>query len=828
MIDALPLLLGPEGYQISRSVRLRSSASAYLNRTNSSSVTNNKIFTYSLWVKRGSLGVTSSLLAGDNSTAIHYFGYGNSSAAADTLEFYDGQTAAWKIQTNAVYRDPSAYYHVILSVDTTQATAANRVRIYVNGVECSYATATYPAQNTVPNINVASMPLYIGRRSNASQWYFDGYLTEINFIDGQALTPSSFGETNAVTGVWQPKKYAGTYGTNGFYLNFSDNSAVTTSSNVGIGKDFSGNGNYWTSNSISVSAGVTYDSMLDVPTPYADGDNGRGNYCTLNPLDRSTSTNAPVPTNGNLAYATASVAVTWAGVKGTISFSTGKYYFEDDISSLGVNSIGFAGWTDSDTIAGDMSNYFSKMGGLLIRNDSAGIGEAKMVFGTTTSFASGADATNGLFQLAIDFDAGKFWIGKNNTWFGSGDPAAGTNEAGTFTANRQMTPLLIAHYATTNGNITHAANFGQRPFSYTPPTGFKALNTQNLPTPTISNGANYMAATTYTGTGASQNISNAVNGISMQPDLVWIKRRNAAYDHDLFDAVRGAGLSLYSSTTAAEGSGEGQDSFNTNGFTVSGNHNRVNISGGTFAAWQWNAGGSTVTNTSGSISAQVRANPTAGFSVVTYTGTGANATVGHGLGVAPKMIIVKNRSSVSSWIIAFDSSGFTWSSDYYQFDTSAKLTNASGTMFRQAPTSSVFSVGTNSNINGSTNTLVAYCFSAIAGYSAFGSYTGNGSADGPFVYLGFRPRYLLIKSSVVAGGTWVVFDSARSTYNVTGEKLAPNTADSENSGATGIAGGVDFLSNGFKIRLSWGDINTSNTLIYAAFAEVPFKSALGR
>ncbi len=228
---------GQQGYQISRSVRLRSSASAYLNRTNSSSVTNNKIFTYSLWVKRGSFGVTSSLLSGDNSTAIHYFGYGNSSSAADTLEFYDGQTAAWKIQTNAVYRDPSAYYHVILSVDTTQATAANRVRIYVNGVECSYATATYPAQNTVPNINVASMPLYIGRRSNASQWYLDGYLTEINFIDGQALTPSSFGETNAVTGVWQPKKYGGTYGTNGFYLNFSENSNNTATT---IGKDNSG------------------------------------------------------------------------------------------------------------------------------------------------------------------------------------------------------------------------------------------------------------------------------------------------------------------------------------------------------------------------------------------------------------------------------------------------------------------------------------------------------------------------------------------------------------------------------------------------------------
>lgn len=342
----------------------------------------------------------------------------------------------------------------------------------------------------------------------------------------------------------------------------------------------------------------------------------------------------------------------------------------------------------------------------------------------------------------------------------------------------------------------------------------------------IPDGRTVMAATLYTGTGATQTISNSANGVSFQPDLVWVKGRSGATDHALYDAVRGVQKQLESNSTGAETTETtGLTAFSTTGFTI-GALAQMNTNAATYVGWQWNAGGSTVTNTSGSISAQVRANATAGFSVVTYTGTGANATVGHGLGVAPSMIIVKERSAAGdSWYVYHVSLGAT--NNIFLDSTAAS--SASATAWNNtAPTSTVFSLGTSVGVNQSTQTYVAYCFAAVAGYSAFGSYTGNGSADGPFVYLGFRPRYLLIKSSVVAGGTWVVFDSARSTYNVTGEKLAPNTADSENSGATGIAGGVDFLSNGFKIRLSWGDINTSNTLIYAAFGENPTKFANAR
>jgi hypothetical protein len=343
----------------------------------------------------------------------------------------------------------------------------------------------------------------------------------------------------------------------------------------------------------------------------------------------------------------------------------------------------------------------------------------------------------------------------------------------------------------------------------------------------IPDGRTVMAATLYTGNNSTQTISNAVNGVSMQPDFVWLKSRQyTTVGHSLFDALRPIGANtslprLVSNSSDAEANNGGLTAFVSTGFSLN-NDAYVNSSttGGNMVAWQWNAGGTTVTNTSGSISSQVRANPTAGFSVVTWTGGGSAGTIGHGLGVTPGMIIVKNRSGTQFWFVNHTSISTT--QNLYLNATDS--TQSDGVFTSRGATT--FGVGT--AVAGSATNYVAYCFAPVAGYSAFGSYTGNGSADGPFVYLGFRPRYLLIKSVVVAGGTWVVFDSARSTYNVTGEKLAPNTADSENSGATGIAGGVDFLSNGFKIRLSWGDINTSNTLIYAAFAENPFKYANAR
>jgi len=261
IINAHPLLAaaGADGYQISRSVRLRSSASAYLNRT-LTTPTNNKIWTYSVWVKKARPTSNYDSLFSVSDSKVFRFG---NTGSDFILNFIDTNTG-WFFTTTQVFRDPSAWMHLVLVIDTTDATAGNRTKVYVNGIQVTaFSVKTDPSQNAASSFNT-TVAHYIGQ-APASGHYFDGYMTEINFIDGQALTPSSFGETNAITGVWQPKKYGGTYGTNGFYLNFSDNSNNTAAT---IGKDYSGNGNNWTPNSISVSAGATYDSMLDVPTPY--------------------------------------------------------------------------------------------------------------------------------------------------------------------------------------------------------------------------------------------------------------------------------------------------------------------------------------------------------------------------------------------------------------------------------------------------------------------------------------------------------------------------------------------------------------------------------
>ena len=340
----------------------------------------------------------------------------------------------------------------------------------------------------------------------------------------------------------------------------------------------------------------------------------------------------------------------------------------------------------------------------------------------------------------------------------------------------------------------------------------------------IPDGRTVMAATLYTGTGATQTISNSANGVSFQPDLVWVKGRSGATDHAWYDAVRGVQKQLESNTTTAETTETtGLTAFGTTGFTI-GALAQMNTSAATYVGWQWNAGGSTVTNTSGSISAQVRANTTAGFSVVTYTGTGANATVGHGLGVALNFIIIKDRTSGSNfWVVGGTSIGFT-SDNYLRLNGTGAIEAGGGVAWNStAPTSTVFSIGTSNVLNASSNTYVAYCFAAVAGYSAFGSYTGNGSTDGPFVYCGFRPRFVLIKSSTSAENWWLL-DSTRDPYNVASLYLHPNASTAESSFAT-----VDFLSNGFKLRYNGAAVNASSaTLIYAAFAENPFKYANAR
>jgi len=339
--------------------------------------------------------------------------------------------------------------------------------------------------------------------------------------------------------------------------------------------------------------------------------------------------------------------------------------------------------------------------------------------------------------------------------------------------------------------------------------------------PTIKKPNQHFDATLWTGNGTSQTITNA-GGFS--PDFVWIKGRSFVDGHTLFDTVRGATQSLSSNATTAEVTrSTALTAFTSTGFTVS-SDTLVNFNANTHVGWQWKAGGASTVNTSGTISSNVSVNATAGFSVVTYTGNGTTgATIGHGLGIAPKMMIIKKRSAAGdNWRVYHASLGATKFLDLNQ--TSAAGT-ASSVWNDTAPTSTVWTVGTNGEVNTSTATYVCYAWAEIEGFSKFGSYTGNGSADGPFVYTGFRPKFIMLKSTTTAGSNWWIYDTSRSTYNAADSLLFPNLNIAEYSGGVEL----DILSNGFKFRNFANDGNKSgDTFIYAAFAENPFKNANAR
>ena len=804
---------GPSGYNISNSLRFRASASAYLKRTPSVS-SNQQTWTWSGWVKRGTLGVSNQIFASDNSSAsqarLHF-------TTSDTIEFLS-YISAFQVQliTTQVFRDPSAWYHIVLKLDTTNATAANRCMLYINGVQVTaFSTATYPAQNYNGVVN-SNLPYYLGTYYNATSGEFlDGYLAEVNFIDGQALTPSSFGSTNATTGVWQPARYSGTYGTNGFYLKFSS-IALTSGSNTGLGQDFSGNGNYWNTNNISVTAGATYDAMTDSPTLTSAT---VANYCTWNPLSKST-TGTITPSSANLNV-NLNRAVTDPWIQSTIAFPTsGKWYLEysqttQDTGTTPYNIVGVMDIiTPSTTGVGSVSG---------LRAFQLWNGNKRT--GTTASAYGSAAALNDIIGIAVDMDNGKIWFSKNNTWQNSGDPAAGTNAA--------FTDLVGTTWSIFTGILGLTSsdswiNFGQRPFTYTPPTGYSRLNTFNIPNSTVVKGNTVMDATLYTGTNANLTVTNA-SGFYV--DALWLKVRSTSGAFNQNDSVRGPHAVLTSAGTNAEStstSTTGVTAFNSNGFSLGTETSSVgstNLSGQTYVAYQWLAGaGSTSsgTGTGGITSVTQSVNTTAGFSIVTYTGSGANGTVTHGLGVTPKMFIVKQRNGANGWQTYHAS--LTNASYILLLDSTSAQISYPTAWNSTAPTSSVISLGTSGNGNASGGTYVAYCWAEIAGFSKFGSYTGNGSADGPFVYTGFRPRYVLIKRTINAGGSWAVYDSARNTYNVVNLSLYPNLSSADDTYDV-----LDLTSNGFKIRTSSLGVNqSSDTFIYAAFAESPFKNSLAR
>jgi len=905
---------GGGGYAISRSLRFNSSDSAYLSRT-PASAGNRKTWTWAGWVKKCS-----------NDTASQYlFATSNSaSASAAYIYFNDNNLRYWDrrssadglvLVTNAVFRDNSAWFHIVLSVDYGNATSSNRARFFVNGVEQTYSTSSYPSATEDSYVNAATAH-YIA----APTQYFNGLLADCYLIDGAALTPSSFTETDATTGQLIPKAFTGSYGTNGFHLEFADNSAATATT---LGKDTSGNGNNWTPNNLSVtgilnyssnvttvatsiyngtpatmfdgststyygvtsssgnssisidltgknvsasstirvyatfrtgmtwqvngstvsSSGVTHpntgwqtlsgwstgaitsisnsvpsgnaneiyaieingtilinntgagnDSLVDVPTNGAQTDTGvggevRGNYCTWNPLFSSGNTIS----NGNLDVTTSASGN--ATSVGTIGVGSGKWYWEVTPTTATSISIGILKISGTNVELGSTADGYAYLQG-----------GAKYNSGSSTAYGA-SYTSNDVIGVALDLDAGTLVFYKNNTSQGT----AYSSLSGTFYP-------AVGDY--TAGSSVATANFGQRPFAYTAPSGFKALCTANLPAPLVTKPSTVMDVKLYTGNGSTQTIS----GLGFEPDFVWLKGRSVAYSHQLYDQVRGAGKLLGSNTTNAEATvTDNLTAFTSAGFSL-GNDAGTNQSSATYVAWAWDAGSSTVTNTQGSITSSVRANATAGFSIVTFTSNSSgNATVGHGLGVAPSLVILKNRTGgAGNWLV-FHKAVCTKDNFLYLNSTNAlgTYTDVQGAAI---PSSTVFGINAGIGIAGSAD-CVAYCFAPVAGYSSFGSYTGNGSTDGPFVYTGFRPKWLLIKQSSVGGENWILLDSVRNTYNVLGEYLAPDA-----SAAGSTTGLSDFLSNGFKLRVNTGAATNASgaTYIYAAFAESPFNYARAR
>jgi len=775
---------GDDNYRIERSLRFNSPDTAYLNRT-PAIAGNRRTWTWSGWVKRSALGTTQRLFnaySGDENNTTEV-GFDPSDRIVFSEVISGTQGNGFYGITSAVFRDVSAWYHIVYAVDTTQSTAAAALKVYVNGVQQTLGTSSYGGganHNTfVNNTNVHR----IGQTAPPNSGYFDGYLTEVNFIDGQALTPSSFGETNPVTGVWGPKRYAGTYGTNGFYLKFADNSNTTAAT---LGKDSSGNGNNWTPNNFSVTAGVGNDSFIDVPTPYADGGNGRGNYPTWNPLNAVQSQLV----EGNLwSQATGSstnVVTTFPTPR------TGKWYAEIPLGvSPNINwpmNMGI-----SDGIGG---NTFCRL-----YTDWSAFAIFKSLNGTTSNVTPSGSfpANSDILKIAYDADNGRIWLGLNANWYGNsgsltGNPSTGTDPTLSGATAKEMYP----NHCNAGGPAQQAyLNCGQRPFAYTPPTDFLALNTQNLPEPSIKKPSSYMDAKLYTGTGASRSIT----GLGFSPDLVWTKARSSAESHRIYDTARGATLSLFSNLTSAQ-STESQSltAFNSDGFTLG--TGAPNTSSVTYIAWCWDE------------------SATPGFDIVTYTGNGTNRTIAHSLGVAPKFIITKSRTTADDWFCYHDAIGNT---KYILLDSTAASTTSSTIWNNTSPTSSTFSLGTSGGANRNVDNFVAYCFSEVAGFSKFGSYTGNGSADGPFVHCGFRPRWVMFKRSD-STGSWFLEDSARGTYNVMGPELYANLSDAETTVSR-----LDFLSNGFKMRAgNAGDNASGGTYIFAAFAESPFKYSLAR
>lgn len=754
-------------YEIEQSCRFNDGDSPYLNRSfvTPTSAAN---FGYSFWVKLGAGYNGSYIISADGSGNNDNF-YFNS----NQINIQEGGVP--RLVSNQVFRDHAAWYHFVVAYELGNSTNAHKLRVYLNGSEITSwstdARSGFASTSSRLNANGVSHDIGANANNGASTHVnnFDGYLSEFHFVDGTVLTPSMFGEYND-EGIWIPKKASPTYGNNGFYLAFQDSSA--------LGDDTSGEGHDFSSSGLAAA-----DQVTDSPT---------NNFATWNPIIPLANGSF---SDGNLEFTQSGGSIS-QHAKSTISFTSGekKVCEMQTVSGASIT----LGICDEDFVAnangfsGDSRGYFDTNGNKVDKDGNSSSYGAS--FGTSNVIRIEVDLSNNpgtieFFKDGVSQGDAFTDIDSTKTWF--------------FWCRCKADAVK--------------ANFGQLGFAGTPTANFTALNTANLPSPSIIDPSVYFQTTLYTGTGSSRSVDQSGNS-KFQPDWVWVKSRGTGADHALYDVLRGVQKELKTNATDAEATvTTGLTAFESDGFQV-GSRVGMNGSSDTFVAWQWLANGSGSSNTDGSINTTATsANTTAGFSINTYTGTGSNATVGHGLGVAPSMIILHRRNGTGSWRVY--NKNLTDASYVLNMESTGAQ-EVSATVWNSTdPTSTVFSIGTNAEVNASGGTYVAYCFAEIEGYSKFGSYEGNGNADGSFVYTGFQPAYLFLKN-IDAAESYNLRDNKRDPFNVTKQILFSNTNAAESTSGGGQF--ADLLSNGFKLRGTDPGVNSSATFIYMAFAENPF------
>jgi len=806
---------------ISNSLRFNQGDSPHLELASLSGGSNTK-GTISFWCKRSDL-------SDDMRVWSNYAGSGTDRnqigfLAADTLTVQIGDTAMRT--TNRVFRDVTNWYHIVVAFDSEQSTANDRIKVYVNGVqETSFGTTNNPSEDAEIFIN--NDKIYWGRRETSSL-YFDGYLAECIQIDGSQLTPTSFGKE--VDNVWIPIDTSGlTFGTNGYRLQYLQTGTSQNAS--GIGADTSGNTKHFAVTNLAAS-----DVVIDTP---------ENTFCTMSPLVRNPGKG--VFTEGNL-QTTSSGSPAAQSFGATFAVSSGKWYWEGYINTTGTITpymavVSFNSGSNKDlngnanTLEGDSSatDKYVSYGQTGVRNGSHGYNNVLTT--NITTIAQGQ-----VIGFALDMVSKELKIYNNGVAQFSGNNVADSGDLVGF-----VMPA-VSNY--TDDKIT--MNFGQDDtfagalssnsvtggggkFRYAPPAGYVALCSRNLSEPIFSanpnrpeNADDNFNIITWTGNDSTRTLT----GVNFQPDLVWIKTRNQANEHTLFDSSRGVEKHLESNATTVETTQDQYgylSAFTADGFTVvtgSSGYHLVNHSSNTFVAWNWKAnGGTTTTNDAsetgvGDIDSTYQVNTTGGFSIVTYSGSLSSsgvATVAHGLGVAPKVVISKDTGNSGAWIVQHPSTSAA--STILELNTTSAVIDKSGNGTLARPTSTVFSTNYTDGLNNSSKgPFIAYCFTEIEGYSKFGTYTGNGNADGAYVHLGFKPALFVAKSTGTEN--WVVMDNKRPGYNPTGNYLFWNLSNAE-----GGAGGeyIDLLSNGVKLRTTGASANGSATFVYMAWAEAPFK-----